>query len=377
METSERKVGATSSQEARSIASEAATELFNNKLKVARYSMKTSGSIIKPHKVLILVDLQGVYFGLQSWLRENNVPMEDGAILSSFAQAQIERTGKEIASRVVNAHSTPAYDLSTLLDAIEINYIDGKAYLGNELKVAKDSAYLDISMIFEMFYAPVPLSQMEWQLKKSASRGHPTAKDQLRKIESGVVARKGVFERNYKVYDDFIDNLKQSPLCSGSHKGFFSYYIGPDGLRNFDEKEVDTRIVVRAMDALYKSEADSLCIISSDQDFLPLHERAEEFGITSYQVDLSKFTEQDRVGKRIKGLKDRFIQCGIDPNWPLQVLVDGLSAPAKGHFAKYNFSRDEWDSLCALHNSLNDWNIGLIEDGSGNLSVQLYRPPVK
>lgn len=375
METSGRNADAT--QETRDIASEAWTLLFNNKLKVVRLAMDTSGSVIKPHKVLILVDLQGVYFGLQNWLHENKVPMEDGAILSSFAQAQIERTGKEIASRVVNAHSTPAYDLSKLLDAIEISYIDGKASLGKELKVAKDSTYLDISMFFEMFYAPVPLSNMEWQLKKSASRGNPTAQDQVKKIGSGIVTRKGVFERDYKVYSDFVDNLKQSPLCSGSHKGFFNYYIGPDGLRNFDEKEVDTRIVVRAMDALYKNEADSLCIISSDQDFIPLHEKADEFGVTSYQVDLSKFTEQDRVGKRIKDLKDRFIQCGIDPNWPLQVLLDGLSAPADGHLAKYNFSRAEWDSLCALHNSLNDWNIGLIEDGSGKLSVQLHRPPVK
>ena len=273
MKKSRRKADATSCQEARDVAGEGWTELVSNKLKFAHLAMRMSGSIIKPHRVLIIVDLQGVFLGLQNWLRENNIPMADGAILSSFAHAQIERTGREIASRVVNGYSSPAYDLDALLDAIEINYVDGKAYLEKELKVAKDSTYLDISMIFEMFYAPVPLSNMAWQLKKLASRGNRAAQQQLREIESGIVTRKGVFERNYRVYDDFVDNLKQSPLYKQSHQGFFSYYIGPEGLRNFDEKEVDTRIVVRAMDALYRKEADSLCIISSDQDFAPLHKK--------------------------------------------------------------------------------------------------------
>lgn len=373
METSARKPDATENLDERALASKKWKALFDDKSKVAYHAMSVSDSTIKPHKVLILVDLQGVYFGLQRWLSENNVPMEDGAILSSFAHLQIERTGQEIASRVVAAHPAPAYDLRELLDSIEIEYVDGKAYLGNEPKVARNATYLDISMAFEMFYAPVPLDDMKWQLKKAANRGNPTARDQLKKIESGVVTRKGMFERNYKAYDDFVSNLRQSVLHARSQEGFFSFYIGDQGLSNFDEKEVDTRIVVRAMDALHNKEVDSLCIVSSDQDFVPLHSRAEDFGVTSFQVDLSKFTEQDRVGRRIKDLKHRFIRCGIDPNWPLQVLLQGVSAPAAGHFAEHNYSRDEWSSLCSLHNKLNDVQIELTEDENGKPAIRFYR----
>ncbi len=348
--------------------------LFKDKLRVAHLAMSISGSTIKPHRVLILVDLQGVYFGLQRWLSENDVPMDDGAILSNFAHLQIERTGQEIAARVVAAYPAPTYDLKGLLDSIEIEYVEGKAYLGNEPKVATDATYLDFSVSFEMFYAPVPLDDMRWQLKKATNRGSSTARDQLRKIESGVVTRKGVFERNYKAYDDFVSRLKGSFIHARSQEGFFSFYVGDQGLSNFDEKEVDTRIVVRAMDALHNREADSLCIVSSDQDFVPLHSRAEDFGITSFQVDLSKFTEQDRVGRKIRDLKNRFIRCGIDPSWPLQVLLQGVSDPASGLFAEHNYSRDEWDSLCSLHNKLNDTEIELIEDENGKPAIRFFRP---
>lgn len=373
METSARKPDKTASLDERAEAREKWEALCNDKLKAAHYAMSISDSTIEPHNALILVDLQGVYLGLQRWLSENNVPMEDGAILSSFALSQIKRTAQEVASRVVAAHSAPAFDLKELLDSIEIEYADEKAYLANEPKVAKDATYLDISMAFEMFYAPVPLDKMEWYLRKAARRGNPTARDQLRKIESGIVTRKGLFERNYKSYDDFVSNLKQSPLHTRSHEGFFSVFVENDGLSTFDEKEVDTRIVMRAMDVLHKKEADSFCIVSSDQDFVPLHSKAEEFGITSFQVDLSKFTEQHKVGRRIKGLQDRFIQCGIDPNWPLEVLLDGASAPAHGHFAIHNYSREEWDSLCTLHNKLNDVKIELTEDENGKPAVRMYR----
>lgn len=375
METSARKPDSTESLDARAKAKEKWEALYKDKLKVANHAISISGSRIKAHKVLILVDLQGVYFGLQQWLSENNVPIEDGAILSAFAHLQIERTGKEIASRVVAAYPAPAFDLKELLDSIKIEYVDGKAYLGNELKVVRQATYLDISLAFEMFYAPVPLDDMKWKLKKAANRGSLVAREQLWKIESGVVTRKGIFERNYKAYDDFASNLRQSVLHAQSQEGFFSFYIGNQGLSNFDEKEVDTRIVVRAMDTLHNKEADTLCIVSSDQDFVPLHSRAEDFGVTSFQVDLSKFTNQDRVGRRIKDLKNRFIQCGIDPKWPLQVLLQGVSAPEAGHFAEYIYSRDEWRSLCSLHNQLNDFQIELTEDDSGKPAIRFFRPP--
>lgn len=374
MESSERKPDSIANLRDRIKSREEWDALFNDKSKVVSHAMAISDSTIEEHKILILVDVQGVYLGLQDWLSDNGVPMDDGVILASFAHLQIERTGREIASRVVSAHSDSTYDLKHLFDSIEIKYIDGKAYLGKELKVAKNATYLDISVSFEMFYAPAPLKEIEGFLFKAARSGSREAREQLRMVKEGIVTPRGAFERDYKVYGDFVSHLKGSALNSGSQEGFFSFYVGNRGLTNFDEKEVDTRIAVRAMDALYRKDADSLCIVSSDQDFVPLHARAEEFGVSSFQVDLSKFTEQERVGKKIKGLNDRFIRCGIDPEWPLQVLLQGVSAPAMGHFADHNYSLDEWNSLCALHNKLNDVKVELTEDEEGRPAIRLYRP---
>jgi len=150
----------------------------------------------------------------------------------------------------VKSHLAPAGDLRQLLESIEISYVGDKAHLGNSLNVLEGGTYLDILMNFEMFYAPVPLDEIEWQLRRSA-RHSAEAKGQLEKVKAGVVTRTGVFERDYKAYEDFVSYLKESTSHSCSHEGFFGYYVGPHGLKNFDEKEVDIRIAIRAMDALH------------------------------------------------------------------------------------------------------------------------------
>ena len=290
----------------RCLANQKWERLLNDKLKVLQHAISVSNSTIKPHKLLIFVDLQGVYLALHKWMSEYSVPFDDGLIIGRFAQLQIERTAKEVAIRLVNSQPCPTGDLKHLFESIEIDYVAEKAYLGKRLDILKDGTYLDISMSFEMFYAPVPLSEIEWRLRKFATHS-AEAKDQLRKVKSGIVTRKGAFERNYKVYGDFVSYLKESTNHACSHEGFFGYYVGPHGLHHFDEKEVDIRIAIRAMDALHNHEADSICIISSDQDFMPLHQRADEFGVSSFQADLAKFMESDKVAKAFKSLEGRFI----------------------------------------------------------------------
>jgi len=367
-----RKPNPSSFMNERSVADEKWEKLLNDKRKVIQLAMSASNSTIKPHKLLILVDLQGVYLALHKWISENNVPIDDGLIIGRFARLQIERTAKEVAVRLVNSHPRPAGDLRQLFESIEIDYVADRAYLGKRLDVLKEGTYLDISMIFEMFYAPVPLNKIEWELMKSA-RHSAEAKDQLRKVKSGVVTRTGIFERDYKVYDDFVSYLKESTYHSCSHEGFFGYYVGPHGLKNFDEKEVDIRIAIRAMDALHNREADSICIISSDQDFMPLHERADDFHVSSFQADLAKFMESDKVGKKFKAMGERFIRGGIDPIWPLEVLTEAISKPDIGHFATHSFSEQELHALCHLHNELNEVKIALDLNSDGKASIRLHR----
>ena len=177
----------------RSVANEKWEKLLNDKLKVIQHAMSVSNSTIKPHKLLILVDLQGVYLALHEWISEYNVPIDDGLILGRFAQLQIERTAKEVAIRLANSQSPPAGDLRHLFESIEIDYVADKAYLGKCADILVEGTYLDISMRFELIYAPVPLDEIEWKLRMSA-RDSAEAKDQLRKVRSGVVTRKGVFE---------------------------------------------------------------------------------------------------------------------------------------------------------------------------------------
>jgi len=349
-------------------------KLLDDKLKVIQHAMSISNSTIKPHKLLILVDLQGIYLALHKWLSEQKVPIDDGLIIGRFALLQIERTAKEVAIRLANSQPHPTMNLQHLFESIEINYVSDKAYLGKRLDVLKDGTYLDISMTFEMFYAPVPLKEIEWRLMTSARCGSTEAKDQFRKIKSGIVTRKGTFERNYKAYDDFVSYLKDSTNHSCSQEGFFGYYVGEHGLKNFDEKEVDIRIAIRTMDALHNREVDSICIISSDQDFMPLHARANDFGVTSFQADLAKFMEGDKVGSKFKNMRERFIRGGVDPKWPLVILTEAMSSPDIGHFATHNLSEQELHALCHLHNALNEVKVELDMKSDGKLSIRLQRP---
>ena len=159
--------------------------LLDDKRRVIQHAMSISNSTTKSHKLLVLVDLQGVYLALHKWLSEHNVPIDDGLILGRFALLQIERTAKEVAHRIANSQPHPTMDLQHLIEAIEINYVSGKAYLGKKLDVLKDGEYLDISTTFEMFYAPVPLKEIEWHLMNSARGDSAEAKEQLRKVKSG------------------------------------------------------------------------------------------------------------------------------------------------------------------------------------------------
>ncbi|MGY3978585.1 NYN domain-containing protein [Aeromonas mytilicola] len=349
-------------------------KILNDKQKAVQFAMDASNSTITPHKTLILVDLQGIYLAFHKWLSEHNIPIDDGLIIGKFAHLQIESTSREVALRLARSQPHPTMDLRSLVESMKINYVDDKPFLGEELKVLKNGKYLDISMRFELFYAPVPLKEIEWRLIKSAKNGSEEAISQLRKIKSGVVTRKGIFERNYKAYDDFVSYLKETVHYSGSHEGFFGYYVSEHGLNNFDEKEVDIRIAIRAMDALHTHEADSICIISSDQDFLPLHTRADDFGITTFQADLAKFKKDDKVGSKFKNMGDRFIRGDIDPTWPLNILTDAISSPARGHFATHNYSENELHALCQLHNELNDWKINLSIKHDGSAAITVSHP---
>lgn len=335
----------------------------------AEQAIKHVGAKLETHRVLVLVDLQGMYLGLHKWLRGQNFPIEGGLVLSRLATFQILDVFDRIKQRILQSTDGPCKDFEGILESIR------KADPGGSIPLQPKSTYLKFIPQFEIFYAPAPLDQIAWQLRKEAKAGSVLAMQQLKKAEEGILTNH-LFERDYSAYDDFIEKLKANPEYSKSAQGFFNYYVGPKGLMFFDEKEVDTRIVIRAMDAFYNYEADSVCVISSDQDFMPLHNRARDFGIQTFQADLAKFLATDRIAKKFKELGDNFLRGGFDPSWPMKIVIEACSGSFNGTKtqAMYTLSESEFSALCDLHNSLNDFHLVPDIQADGTASFSLYKP---
>jgi hypothetical protein len=320
------------------------------KLAVENAARKSDLKIVK-HHVLLLVDLQGVYLGVIRWLAERNFPTHGGMVASRIAHFMLEGVVGQVEKKVMEEFSNGVI-FNDLVRRVfrkehdQISLKDGIAQI------------VDIKATTELFYAPVPLARIEWQLKKFAMQGSVEAGRQLGDIQSGLLKPHGD-ARDYAHYDDFIACLKKNATVSRWEEGFFNFYVSASGLKAFDEKEVDTRIVIRAVDACNDYEADSICLISSDQDFVPLHERADRSGVRSYQADASKFATPDRIGRRIKELGDKFIPVAFNPQWPMRVVFeacghDPFNGVPVGDHIRAGVSSHEFSALCQLHNEMND-----------------------
>ncbi len=333
----------------------------------AQEALDRVGAKLETHNLLVLVDLQGMYLGLHKWLSERRFPIDGGLILSRFAFFQIHDVFQRIRASLVKSRGREVLDFESLLLQIE------QAGTGGMVKVRPDATYLRVVPQFELFYAPAPLADIEWQLRKQAKAGSVEARSQLTQIQKGVL-KHHYFERDYAAYDDFVSKLKANPEYSKSEKGFFNYYVGPSGLKVFDEKEVDTRIVIRAMDAFYNYEADSLCIVSSDQDFMPLHVRSRDFGVQSYQADLANFKVDSRIGRKLRELGSNFLPGRIDPIWPLQIITEAVSSAEMEHLARYMLAENEFVELCKMHNEMNDFHVSLEILPDGRSSMKISKP---
>ncbi|MBF6992527.1 NYN domain-containing protein [Cupriavidus sp. IK-TO18] len=347
-------------------------EQIEAQIDFAQRAISQTGSRVVAHRLLVLVDLQGMYLALHEWLSARNFPIDDGLILSRFAYLQIKRTFDVVTNHVLASQPVPSREYREFVKNVKIAYQDGRPVSGNA-NLLKNGIYLNVSPTFELFYAPIDLIRIEKDLSYYSKLGSKFAKDLLEKVRSGIVVR-GPMTRDYAAYNDFISCLKLNLEFSKFDEGFFGLNVGWKGLNYFDEKEVDTRIVMRAMDAFYNREADSLTIVSSDQDFMPLHERASDFGVVSYHADLAKMLEDDRIGSRFKTLGNRFFRGGIDPGWPLEILTEAISAPGMNHFQKYVFSEQELRALCDLHNEMNEVQVKLNIDDTGSTTLGMFRP---
>lgn len=335
----------------------------------AHQVLKRVGAKIETHNILVLVDLQGMYLGLHSWLSDRKFPIDGGLVLSRIAFFQLLDTFRMIKDHTLSIRGDKVLDFESIVEQIE------GSKPGDSIDVDLKSTYLRYVPQFELFFAPAPLLDIEWRLRKQAKLGSIEAKNQLNKIQAGILKRP-YFERDYAAYSDFVQKLKANPEYSRSQEGFFNYFVGPKGVQLFDEKEVDTRIVIRAMEAFYEHEADSLCIVSSDQDFMPVHKKADDFGINAYQADLAKFQDASGVGRRIKELGKNFIHGRIDPLWPLTIITEAVSLPDIDHQAGYTLSENELCALCDMHNEMNDYHISIKFNENGSAKMNIFKPSI-
>lgn len=257
-------------------------EKYEHCLSLAREFVQFSKIGLDTHNILVLVDLQGIYLKLSEWLHGKSFPLGNGLLLSRFAVQLLNGVIEDIKADVMRSYDAVVVDLDYLVNTIKI---------GDRDELNSIRRVVEFIPGMELFYAPVLLKQMEWGLRGAAHKGDHQAKKQLTDIGRGIVHVHGR-SRDYSVFDDFVASLQANSFFTGSHEGFYSYRVGPDGIKYFDEKEVDIRIAVRAMDACFGDETQALCIVSSDQDFVPLHTRCSSSGMRTYHADAANFSLQ-------------------------------------------------------------------------------------
>lgn len=313
---------------------------------------------VATHRTLVLVDLQGLYLALTRWLKARGFPLESGMVVSRFAFFLLESVLREIEEDAV-ARGDGAKLFSDLVETVSRS-------LGGTL--APPRSVLKVASTVELFYAPSPAGEVERRLDRWGKTDNLDVRRQRRDARKGLV-QVGKDLRDYSVYDDFVRCLRENPVVSRSEegRGFFNFSIDPDGLKFIDEKEVDVRLTIRAVDAANDYEADAICIVSSDQDFTPVHERLRRSGVRTYHADLAKAVSGERVGRTIKAL-DGFIKAEGDPRWPLRVVIEACKP------ALYEISEAEFEALCVLHNDFNDYRVSPCRSADGGWSIEMSRP---
>jgi hypothetical protein len=335
-------------------------EKYAHCLASAREFVQSSKINLDEHKILILVDLQGIYIKLTEWLQAKRFPLENGLILSRFAVHLLNGVIEDIKADAMKSYDAGVVDLEYLVNTIKT---------GDRDNLNSIRQVVEFIPSMELFYAPVLLKQMEWRLGGAAHKGGPQAKRQLNDIGRGIVHVHGK-SRDYSVFDDFVASLQANSFFTGSHEGFYSYRVGRDGIKYFDEKEVDIRIAVRAMDACFEGEAQALCIVSSDQDFVPLHERCSSSVMRTYHADAANFSSPNRTGQNIKSLGTGYIETAIDPLWPMRIIIEACTPGI------YEISMEEFEALCRLHNDdhRNSVKISPHQTPAGAWTIKMGRP---
>lgn len=327
------------------------------------------GLPVKTHRVLILVDLMGVYLGVVRWLEEMKFPIEKGVVASRFAEYFLDQVFLQVQSKVM-AHYENSIVRADLVRAVFRKKTDDIA----EALVSRPQV-VDVQRCVELSFARVPLADIKWNLQSEAKKGSSKAREQFEDIKKGILHLPyGGERRNYSIHDDFIRCMKLNSTVAASMEGFYSKSVKHYGLSYFNEKEVDVHIAIRAVDACNDAEAETICVVSSDQDFLPLQKRGAKSNVSVFQADIANFDAPWRIGREIKELGHRHISVKLDPWWTARLILEiaghdmANGVPAKDWIGK-GISDAEFEAIFRLHNELNSDQFKLIRNTDGTFGV--------
>lgn len=307
--------------------------------KAQKYSIQE-----EKRRAIFLVDVQGIYLSLITWMGKNDIPLEGGELIGNLAASLMYEAVESVRQRDFVDFAPGGVDYRTFVDWV-INDDDHKVSLTRKIDLW--------SFEVELFYAPSPIGKAKSDLNREIKRkGRTNLLSNLEyHLERGLVSVHGQW-RDYTYYDDFVRVLKKCLEAKRSGEGFFNFRITQDGLKYFDEKEVDIRIAVRAMDIM-QGEADAICIVSSDQDFMPLHQRCRDAGLRTYHADVAQFDRHNMIGRRIKELGEDAIFVEMPKSISDHLLSLYVSQPQL-----IDLTRAEYKALCDLYENVNGNKFG-------------------
>lgn len=286
-------------------------------------------------KTIFLIDVQGIYLALIEWMGEKGIPVAGGELLSRFAVHLLSVAMLEVEDRERLELDPKAIDYEDLYLA---------CYRKDRKKLEFVEAVNRLLGDLELFFAPFPLKEVKAHLSKRMLNGKNI---QLRKdtdaVENGIV-KLPWGERNYRFYDKFVADIKDGFDVRRMEKGFFNFYVNAQGLKYCDEKEVDIRIAIRAMDIAIGGEAEAICIVSSDQDFMPLHDRCRDAGLRTYHADVAKFSKQANVGRKIRELGADAIAVVIPKDLAWRIIQEYVTSPSL-----LSLTPDQYKALWNVH----------------------------
>lgn len=83
------------------------------------------GGKVETHRILILVDLNGIYLRLHQWLTEAGMPIRGGLILSRFAFFQIYDAFERIKKSIIDLSGGEFADFGDLTENIRTTDNEG------------------------------------------------------------------------------------------------------------------------------------------------------------------------------------------------------------------------------------------------------------